>query len=50
MRASCRGKTFPYASVNYGVINSVYQKLQSEENNDIIAAHCNDHILHNCAK
>ncbi|GFS86906.1 uncharacterized protein TNCV_216241 [Trichonephila clavipes] len=23
---------------------------KSEENNDIIAAHCNDHIFHNCAK
>ena len=38
------------ASVNYGVVNSVYKKLQSEENNDIIAANCSDHILHNCAK
>lgn len=38
------------ASVNYGVNNSVYQKLKAEVNNDIIAAHCNDHILHNCAK
>ncbi|GFT18104.1 uncharacterized protein TNCV_182861 [Trichonephila clavipes] len=31
------------------VNNSVFQKLKSEEN-DIIAAHCNDHIFHNCAK
>jgi len=38
------------ASVNFGVNNSVYQKLAAEENPDIIAAHCNDHILHNCAK
>ena len=38
------------ASVNYGINNSVFQKLTSEENKDIIAAHCNDHILHNCAK
>ena len=38
------------ASVNYGISNSVYTKLQSEENNDIITGHCNDHILHNCAK
>ena len=38
------------ASVNYGVNNSVYQKLIAEENPEIIAAHCNDHILHNCAK
>ncbi|GFV98679.1 uncharacterized protein TNCV_1453651 [Trichonephila clavipes] len=38
------------ASVNFGVNNSVFQKLKSEENNDIIAAHCNDHIIHNCAK
>ncbi|GFS73799.1 uncharacterized protein TNCV_1458391 [Trichonephila clavipes] len=37
-------------SVNFGVNNSVFQKLKSEENNDIIAAHCNDHIFHNCAK
>ncbi|GFW00638.1 uncharacterized protein TNCV_2283841 [Trichonephila clavipes] len=38
------------ASVNFGVNNSIFQKLKSEENNDIIAAHCNDHIFHNCAK
>ncbi|GFV07519.1 uncharacterized protein TNCV_2158481 [Trichonephila clavipes] len=38
------------ASVNFGVNNSVFQKLKSEENNDIIAAHCNDNIFHNCAK
>ncbi|GFV50807.1 uncharacterized protein TNCV_4237621 [Trichonephila clavipes] len=38
------------ASVNFGVNNSVFQKLKSEENNDIIDAHCNDHIFHNCAK
>ncbi|GFW64737.1 uncharacterized protein TNCV_4450401 [Trichonephila clavipes] len=38
------------ASVNFGVNNSVFQKLKSDENNDIIAAHCNDHIFHNCAK
>ncbi|GFV36700.1 uncharacterized protein TNCV_1033761 [Trichonephila clavipes] len=38
------------ASVNFGVNISVFQKLKSEENNDIIAAHCNDHIFHNCAK
>ncbi|GFX56297.1 uncharacterized protein TNCV_2242311 [Trichonephila clavipes] len=38
------------ASVNFGVNNSVFQKLKSEENNDVIAVHCNDHILHNCAK
>jgi hAT family C-terminal dimerisation region len=38
------------ASVNYGVNNSVYQKLVEQENENIIAAHCNDHILHNCAK
>ncbi|GFT82427.1 uncharacterized protein TNCV_4927801 [Trichonephila clavipes] len=38
------------ASVNFGVNNFVFQKLKSEENNDIIAAHCNDHIFHNCAK
>jgi hypothetical protein len=38
------------ASVNYGVNNSVYQKLVDEENKSIIAAHCNDHILHNYAK
>jgi hypothetical protein len=36
--------------VNYGINNSVYQKLVSEENKSIIAAHCNDHVLHNCAK
>ncbi|GFV35450.1 uncharacterized protein TNCV_3204821 [Trichonephila clavipes] len=35
------------ASVNFGVNNSVFQKLKSEL---IIAAHCNDHIFHNCAK
>ncbi|GFU96465.1 uncharacterized protein TNCV_90381 [Trichonephila clavipes] len=38
------------ASVNFGVNNSVFQKLKSEQNNDIIAAHCNDHIFHNCTK
>ncbi|GFV99721.1 dimer_Tnp_hAT domain-containing protein [Trichonephila clavipes] len=38
------------ASVNFGVNNPVFQKLKSEENNDIIDAHCNDHIFHNCAK
>ncbi|GFX83881.1 uncharacterized protein TNCV_4884991 [Trichonephila clavipes] len=38
------------ASVIFGVNNSVFQKLKSEENNDIIAAHCNDHIFHNCSK
>ncbi|GFU79356.1 uncharacterized protein TNCV_3169991 [Trichonephila clavipes] len=38
------------ASVNFGVNNSVFQKLKSEENKYIIAAHCNDHIFHNCAK
>ncbi|GFV41677.1 uncharacterized protein TNCV_3628281 [Trichonephila clavipes] len=38
------------ASVNFGVNNSVFQNLKSEENNDIIAAHCKDHIFHNCAK
>ncbi|GFX22456.1 uncharacterized protein TNCV_3600881 [Trichonephila clavipes] len=38
------------ASVNFGVNNSVFQKLKSEKNNDIIAAHCNDHRFHNCAK
>ncbi|GFT49951.1 uncharacterized protein TNCV_4175791 [Trichonephila clavipes] len=38
------------ASVNFGVNNSVFQTLKSEENNDIIAAHCNDHIFHKCAK
>lgn len=38
------------ASVNYGINNSVFQKLSSQENKNIIAAHCNDHILHNCAK
>lgn len=38
------------ASVNYGVNNSVYQKLEEEENSNIIAVHCNDHIIHNCAK
>ncbi|GFS85023.1 uncharacterized protein TNCV_1306281 [Trichonephila clavipes] len=38
------------ASVNFGVNNSVFQNLKSEENNDIIASHCNDHIFHNCAK
>ncbi|GFY30686.1 dimer_Tnp_hAT domain-containing protein [Trichonephila clavipes] len=37
------------ASVIFGVNNSVFQKLKSEEN-DIIAAHCNDHIFHNCSK
>ncbi|GFT33861.1 uncharacterized protein TNCV_4383541 [Trichonephila clavipes] len=36
-------------SVNFGINNSVFQRLKSEENNDIIAAHCNDHIFHNCA-
>jgi len=39
-----------YSSVNYGVNNSVFQKLVKEENKTIIAAHCNDHIIHNCAK
>ena len=38
------------ASVNYGTNNSVFEKLSSEENSDIVPAHCNDHILHNCAK
>ena len=38
------------ASVNYGINNSVFQKLSTQENENIIAAHCNDHILHNCAK
>lgn len=38
------------ASVNYGVNNSVFQKLIDEENKGIIAAHCNDHVLHNCVK
>ena len=33
-------------SVSYGTDNSVYQNLQSEENNDIIAVHCPDRILH----
>lgn len=37
------------ASVNYGVNKSVYQKLLLE-NDNIVAAHCNNHILHNSAK
>lgn len=37
------------ASVNYGVNDSVYQKLL-KENEELIAAHCNNPILHNCAK
>ncbi|XP_075770062.1 uncharacterized protein LOC142823237 [Pelodiscus sinensis] len=37
-------------SVNYGVNNSVFQKLAEQENENIIAAHCINHILHNCAK
>ncbi|GFX72943.1 uncharacterized protein TNCV_1752491 [Trichonephila clavipes] len=38
------------ASVNLESIIPFFKKLKSEENNDIIAAHCNDHIFHNCAK
>jgi hypothetical protein len=38
------------ASVNYGVNNSVFQKICEQENSNIIATHCNDHIVHNCAK
>ena len=38
------------ASNNYGVNNSVYQKCVAQENQKIIAAHYNHHILHNCAK
>lgn len=38
------------ASVNFGVNNSVFQKLKSEENSEIIAAHCNEYIFHNCTK
>ena len=38
------------ASVNYGLNKSVFKKLQTEQNRNIIAGNCNDHILHNCAK
>ncbi|XP_006131601.1 uncharacterized protein LOC102463496 [Pelodiscus sinensis] len=38
------------SSMNYGVNNSVFQKLAEQENENIIAAHCINHILHNCAK
>lgn len=35
--------------MNYGINKSVYQKILNE-NPHAVAAHCNDHILHNCAK
>src|ERR1051325_2493648 len=38
------------ASVHYGINNSVFQKITSQENKNVISAHCNDHILYNCAK
>jgi hypothetical protein len=38
------------ASVDYGVNNSAFQKICEQENSNIIAAHCNNHIVHNCAK
>ena len=38
------------ASVNFGINYSVFQKITSQENKNVIAAHCNYHILHNCAK
>lgn len=37
------------ASVNYGINNSVYQKLQID-NDKILKANCKCHILHNCTK
>lgn len=38
------------ASVNLGVNDSVFQKLKSKENNNIRAAHCDDHIFPNFVK
>lgn len=37
------------ANVNYGVKNSVYQKLL-EINSHIVKANCNAHVIHNAAK
>lgn len=37
------------ASVNYGIHNSVFQKLKNE-NENILKANCKCHILHNCNK
>lgn len=37
------------AAVNYGVYNSIYQKLL-QLNPNIIKANCNCHVLHNMAK
>lgn len=37
------------ASVNYGINNSVYQKLKLD-NDKILKANCKCHILHNCTK
>lgn len=37
------------ASVNYGVNNSVFQKLR-ETNNHLIKANCNCHVINNCVK
>jgi hypothetical protein len=36
------------ASVKCGVNNSVFQKIFEQENSNIIADHCNYHIVHNC--
>jgi hypothetical protein len=36
------------ASVNYGVNNSVFQKICKQEHLNIIAVHCNNRIVHNC--
>ena len=38
------------ASVNYGKNCSVYTKLQTEINSQLIKANCNCHVLHNAAK
>lgn len=37
------------ASVNYGIHNSVYQKLKTE-NEHVFKANCNCHIINNCVK
>jgi len=48
---SCTEQVFTLWNIcQLRVNNSVYQKPIAEENSDVIAAHCNDHILHNCAK
>ena len=38
-----------YASVNYGICQSVFQNLNNE-NNTIVKANCLCHVLHNAAK